>query len=42
LLGLLAAFVGENLTFRLVREVFLKALFNNLDLVNGRKYEKTK
>jgi hypothetical protein len=42
LLGLLVAFIGENLAFRLVREAFPKAPVNNLDLVNGRKYEKTK
>jgi hypothetical protein len=42
LLGLLVAFIGENLAVRLVREAFPKAPVNNLDLVNGRKYEKTK
>jgi len=40
--GLLVAFIGENLTFRLMREACLKAPLNKLDLMNGRKYEKTK
>jgi hypothetical protein len=37
LLGLLVAFIGENLTLRLVREVWPKARLNDLDLVNGNK-----
>jgi len=44
LLGLLVAFIGEDLTLRLVREVWPKAPLNDLDLVNGTKSknEKTK
>jgi circadian clock protein KaiC len=37
LLGLLVAFIGENLTLRLVREVWPKAPLNDLDLVKGTK-----
>jgi hypothetical protein len=43
LLGLLVAFIGENLTVRLVREVWPKVSLNDLDLNldsgNGVKYE---
>jgi hypothetical protein len=42
LLGLLVAFIGENLTLRLVREAWPKATFNELDLFEGNKNEKTK
>jgi hypothetical protein len=42
LLGLLAAFIGENLTLRLVREVWPKAPFNDLDFVNQNENEKSK
>ena len=42
LLGLLVAFIGENLTLRLVREVWPKARFNNLESDNGDQNEKTK
>src|SRR5476651_184742 len=35
LLGLLTAFIGENLTSRLVREVWPKVPLNDLDLNNG-------
>jgi hypothetical protein len=42
LLGLLVAFIGENLTLRLVREAWPKAPLHNLDLVEGNKNEKTK
>jgi hypothetical protein len=48
LLGLLAAFIGENLTVRLVHEVWPKVPPNGLDLENrgknenGDKNEKTK
>jgi hypothetical protein len=42
-LGLLVAFIGENLTVSLVREVWPKVSLNNLDLNldsgNGIKYE---
>ena len=41
LLGLLVAFIGENLTVSLVREVWPKVSLNDLDLDsgNGIKYE---
>ena|SRR5437899_1682237 len=41
LLGLLVAFIGENLTVRLVREVWPTVSLNDLDLDsgNGIKYE---
>lgn len=42
LLGLLVAFIGENLTLRLAREVWPKAPLDDLDLTNGDKNEKTK
>jgi len=42
LLGLLVAFVGENLTLWLVREVWPKLSLNDLDLGIGDKNEKTK
>ena len=43
LLGLLAAFIGEDLTLRLVREVWPEASLNNdVNLENGDKNEKTK
>jgi hypothetical protein len=42
LLGLLVAFIGENLTLRLVREVWPKAPLNDLDLIKEGKNEKTK
>jgi hypothetical protein len=42
LLGLLMAFIGENLTLRLVREVCPKVSFDGLDFGNGGKHEKTK
>jgi hypothetical protein len=42
LLGLLVAFIGENLTVRLVREVWPKVLLNDLDLSEGNKNEKAK
>jgi len=41
LLGLLVAFIGEDLTLRLVREVWPKASLDNLDLMEGTKNEKT-
>jgi hypothetical protein len=41
-LGLLVAFIGENLTLRLVREVWPKVSPNDLDFGNGGKNEKTK
>jgi hypothetical protein len=37
LLGLLVAFIGENLTLRLVREVWPKAPLDGLDFGNGGK-----
>jgi hypothetical protein len=37
LLGLLEAFIGENLTFRLVREVWPKVPLNDVVFGNGRK-----
>ena len=42
LLGLLTSFIGENLTLHLVREVWPKLSFNELDLGTGAKSEKTK
>lgn len=42
LLGLLAAFIGENLTLRLLREVWPKASLDGLDLETKGKNEKTK
>ena len=42
LLGLLVAFVGPKLTSRLVGEVWPKVPFNDLDLANGGRNEKTK
>ena len=42
LLGLLVAFIGENLTLRLVREVWPKLSLNDLDFGKGGKNEKTK
>jgi hypothetical protein len=42
LLGLLVAFIGEDLTLRLVREVWLKLSFNDLDFGKGYKNEKAK
>ena len=36
LLGLLAAFIGENLTLRLVQEVWPKLSLNDLDFRKGR------
>ena len=42
LLGLLVAFIGEDLTLRLVREVWPKLSLNNLDAGKGDKNEKSK
>jgi hypothetical protein len=42
LLGLLVAFIGENLTLRLVREIWPKAPLNDLDFGKGNKNEKKK
>ena len=42
LLGLLVAFIGENLTVRLVREVFPKVPLKGLDFGSGGNNEKTK
>jgi hypothetical protein len=42
LLGLLVAFIGPNLTLRLVREIWPQILLDDLDLNDGRKNEKTK
>jgi hypothetical protein len=42
LLGLLMAFIGENLTVGLLREVWPKLSLNDLDSGNGAKNEKTK
>ena len=42
LLGLLVAFIGEDLTLRLVREVWPKLSLNNLDAGKGDKNEKPK
>ena len=41
LIGLLVAFIGENLTLRLVLEVWPKVPLNDLEFGNGRKNEKT-
>lgn len=37
ILGLLVAFIGEDLTLRLVREVWPKLPFNNLDIGKGAR-----
>ncbi len=42
LLGLLVAFIGENLTVRLVREVWPKVSPDDLDFDTGNKNEKAK
>ena len=42
LLGLLVAFIGENLTLRLVREIWPKALLDHSDFGNRGKNEKTR
>ena len=42
LLGLLVAFIGENLTLSLVREVWPKAPLDDLDFGKGEKIEKRK
>lgn len=42
LLGLLVAFIGENLTVRLVREIWPKVEFNYLESGTGSENEKTK
>jgi hypothetical protein len=42
LLGLLVAFIGEGLTVRLLREVWLKLSFETHHVVIGAKSEKTK
>ena len=42
LLGLLVAFIGENLTLRLVRDVWPKLSLNDLDFGKGDKNEKAK
>jgi hypothetical protein len=42
LLELLATCIGENLTLRLLREVWLKVPPNDLEFGNRGKYEKTK
>jgi hypothetical protein len=42
LLGLLVAFIGENLTLRLVREVWPQAPLDDLNLSKGNRNEKTK
>jgi hypothetical protein len=42
LLGLLVTFIGEDLTLRLVREVWPKLSLNNLDFGKGDKNEKPK
>ena len=41
LLGLLEAFIGENLTLRFVREVWPEVPLNDLDLGKGGRDEKT-
>jgi len=41
LLGLLVAFIGENLTLRLVREVWPNVPLDNLDFGNGGTNEET-
>jgi hypothetical protein len=40
LLGLLVAFIGENLTLRLVREVWPKVPLKDIELTKGGKSEK--
>jgi len=40
LLGLLVAFIGENLTLRLVREIWPEISLNNLNFITGDKSEK--
>jgi hypothetical protein len=42
LLGLLVAFIGENLTLRLVREIWPKVSLDDLDFRKEREYEKAK
>lgn len=42
LLGLLTAFIGDNLTLQLVREIWPKLTLNDLELGPGAKHEKTK
>ena len=42
LLGLLVAFIGENLTLRLLREVWPRVPLDDLVFGNGDQYEKTK
>ena len=42
LLGLLVAFIGENLTLQLVREIWPRVPLDDLDFGNGDKNEKTK
>jgi hypothetical protein len=42
LLGLLVAFIGENLTLRLLREVWPKIPLDDLEFDNEGKYEKTR
>ncbi len=42
LLGLLVAFIGENLTLRLIRDIWPKVPLNNLTFGNQGKNEKTK
>jgi hypothetical protein len=42
LLGLLSAFVGENLTLRLIGEIWPKAPLGDLSFANGEKNEKEK
>ena len=42
LLGLLVAFIGENLTLRLVREVWPKLSLSDFDFGKGYKNEKAK
>jgi hypothetical protein len=42
LLGLLVAFIGENLTLRLVREIWPKVRLSDLNFGNGGKNEKAK
>jgi len=42
LLGLLVAFIGENLTLRLMRDVWPKVPLDDLVFDDGGQYEKTK
>jgi hypothetical protein len=42
LIGLLVAFIGENLTLRLLREIWPKVPLEDLDFGKGGKNEKTK